>query len=66
MASKFKPPEELKFDDTHVALRLLNKHFQYNDLEDEMIRDSLVVGMRKKAAKERLLRDAHLTLTTSI
>ena len=47
MASKFKPPEELKFDDTHVALRLLNKHFQYNDLEDEMLRDILVSGDEK-------------------
>lgn len=53
--------------DTYVgALRSLAKTCNYSSLEDSLIRDRIVIGIRDHATQKRLLQESKLTLTTCI
>lgn len=47
-------------------LYILVEHCQYGDLQDEMIRDRLVVGLRDAKLSEKLQLDSKLTLDTAV
>ncbi|XP_064613329.1 uncharacterized protein K02A2.6-like [Liolophura sinensis] len=53
--------------DSYVAvLRTLAKTCNYGQLEDSLIRDRIVVGIRDNNTRKRLLQDARLTLKSCI
>ena len=53
--------------DTYIAaLRALAKTCNYGPLEDDLIRDRIVVGIRDNSLRQRLLRDPKLTLQSCI
>lgn len=49
-----------------TKLRKLSKNCNYGKLEDELVRDRLIVGLRDNSLKERLLRESTLTLDTAL
>lgn len=49
-------------DDFVTELTKLAKLCKYGELESEMIRDRIVVGIHRTEVKDRLLREANLTL----
>ena len=58
--------ERETLDEFVTELTKLAKNCQYGALENDMIRDRIVVGIRKMTVKERLLREPELTLETAI
>ncbi|MCY3930012.1 MAG: RNase H-like domain-containing protein, partial [Acidobacteria bacterium] len=54
------------FDDFVTALYGLVEHCQYGNLQGEMIRDRVVVGLRNRKLSERLQLEADLTLEKAI
>ena len=53
--------------DTYVAtLRTLVKTCNYGTLEESLIRDRIVIGIRDNTTRKKLLQDAKLTLTSCI
>lgn len=49
-----------------TALRTLAKRCEFKELESGLIRDRIVCGIRAQSVKERLLREADLTLNKAI
>ena len=53
--------------DTYVAaLRTLVKTCNYGTLEESLIRDRIVIGIRENATRKKLLQDAKLTLNSCV
>jgi hypothetical protein len=53
--------------DTYVAaLRTLVKTCNYGTLEESLIRDRIVIGIRDNATRKKLLQDAKLTLNSCV
>lgn len=49
-----------------TALRLLSKSCEFKSLEEDLIRDRIVCGVRQAAVRDRLLRSEELTLDKAI
>ena len=58
--------ENETLDEFITELTKLAKRCQYGTLEEEMIRDRLVCGIKKPIVKERLLREAELNLSQAV
>lgn len=58
--------ENESLDEFLTDLKKLALMCEYNNLQQEMLRDRLVVGIRKAVVKERLLREPELTLESAI
>ena len=58
--------ESETFDDYLNKLRRLVKTCKYGTLQDEMLRDRLVIGIQNNTVRGRLLRENNLTLDTAI
>ncbi|BET02330.1 Reverse transcriptase (RNA-dependent DNA polymerase) [Nesidiocoris tenuis] len=58
--------ESEKIDQYVARLRHLSSTCEYKAMEDEMIRDRLVLGIRDEETKKQLLSDPKLTLTSAI
>ena len=53
--------------DTYVAaLRTLVKTCNYGTLEESLVRDRIVIGIRENATRKKLLQDAKLTLNSCV
>lgn len=53
--------------DTYVShLRTLVKKCNYDTLEESLIRDRMVIGIRENTTRKKLLQDSKLTLTSCI
>lgn len=57
---------EETIDQFVVELRQLAKSCEFGDLEEDMVRDRIVVGVHSTTMKERLLRESDLTLKTAL
>ncbi|GFR70874.1 Gag polyprotein [Elysia marginata] len=58
--------ENESLDEFPTDLKKLAPMCEYNNLQQEMVRDRLVVEIRKPAVKERLLREPELPLKSAI
>ena len=59
--------EASKTIDQYVnELKLIAKNCSYGDLEDQLIRDRIICGIRSEMVKQRLLRAEDLTLDKAI
>lgn len=58
--------ENESLDEFFTDLKKMAKNCQYGTLEEEMIRDRIVVGIQNQIVKERLLREPDLTLDQAI
>ncbi|XP_073966540.1 uncharacterized protein [Choristoneura fumiferana] len=57
---------EERFEDYLLTLRKLIKPCDYGDIEDEILRDRIVVGIKDNEVKKELLREADLKLELTI
>ena len=58
-------PEE-SFDTYLAALRTMSKTCNFGDLQESLIRDRIVVGLRDNSVRKRLLQESKLTLKGTI
>ena len=48
------------------ALRILVKTCEYKDLQDEMVRDRVVCGIRSDTVRKQMLKESTLTLARAV
>ena len=53
-------------DEFFTALKKISKNCKFGDLEDELLKDRIVVGVRSQSLKERMLREQDLKLEKAL
>ncbi|CAB4006143.1 Hypothetical predicted protein [Paramuricea clavata] len=60
------PRDDETADQYVTELKLLAKNFNFGSLEDELIKDRVVHGIKSERVRERLLRERELTLDKAL